>query len=131
MEKMFQKMIFFFFCLIFIVFPLFFLIFTQEFYIINKFYLLGFAALLLILISGLKLLVTKKISWQKQPFDSLVLLFLSTMALSTIFSSPNKIQALLNPNFGLLMMVFLVILYFFLSHSKINAWVGQDRPLHL
>jgi len=40
------------------------------------------------------------------------------MAISVVFSSPNKIQALLNPSFGLVMIIFLAILYFYLSRNN-------------
>ena len=98
-------------------FPFFFLNTTQEYFITNKLYLLGFGVLLLLLLSAVHLLLTKKISWQKRPFDNFVLFFLTTMAISTVFSSPNKIQALLNPSFGLVMMIFLGILYFYISRT--------------
>jgi hypothetical protein len=100
------------------IFPFFFLTFTQEYFVTNKFYLLGFGVLLLILISTIQIIISKKISWQKNPLDNLILLFLTAITLSTLFSSPNKIQALLNPNFGLGMMIFLAILYFYLSRQK-------------
>ncbi|MEK7495449.1 MAG: tetratricopeptide repeat protein [Patescibacteria group bacterium] len=100
------------------IFPFFFLTFTQEYFVTNKLYLLGFGVLLLLLISTIRILISKKISWQKNPFDSLILLFLTAITLSTLFSSPNKIHALLNPNFGLVMMIFLAILYFYLSRQK-------------
>ena len=105
--------------------PIFFLPFTQEYFITNKLYLLAFVALFLLLISIVQLLVTKKISWEKRPFDNFILLFLTVMAISIIFSSPNKIQALLNPNFGPVMMLSLIILYFYLSR---NVRVGSSDP---
>jgi len=102
-------------------FPFFFLPFTQEYFITNKLYLLGFGVLLLLLISTIQILVSKKIFWQKRPFDNFVLLFLTAMAISIVFSSPNKIQALLNPSFGLVMMISLAILYFYLSRSGVGV----------
>jgi tetratricopeptide (TPR) repeat protein len=101
-------------------FPFFFLNFTQEYFITNKFYLLSFGVLLLFLISTIELLISKKISRQITPFDRPVLLFLATITISTIFSSTNKIQALLNPNFGLVMMVSLAVLYFYLSRNNFS-----------
>lgn len=98
--------------------PFFFLDLTQEYFVTNKFYLLGFGSLFLILISGVELLLTKKIIWKKNHLDSLVLLFLTSVALSTLLSSPNKIQALLNPNFGLVILIFLTILYLYISRQK-------------
>lgn len=98
-------------------FPLFFLPITQEFFITNKLYLLSFGALLLFLVSTLQLLVSRKLIWQSRPFDKLIVLFLLTVGLSVVISSPNKIQALLNPNFGLVSLLSLTILYFYLSRS--------------
>ncbi len=95
--------------------PLFLLTSTREFFITNKLYLLAFGALLLLIISTVQLFISKKFVWSKRPFDSFILLFLIAMTVSVIFSSPNKVQALLNPSFGLVMMVSLAILYFYLS----------------
>ncbi len=118
MEKFIQNAKYFILKALVFLFPFFFLNITQEYFVTNKFYLLGFGVLLLIVISTIQILVSKKISWQKGPFDSLIILFLMAVALSNLFSSPNKIQALLNPSFGLVMMAFLAILYFYLSHQK-------------
>jgi len=100
-------------------FPLFFLNTTQEFFITNKLYLLSFGALLLLLASTFHLLFSKKLSWSSRPFDGSVVLFLLAVALSVLISSPNKIQALLNPNFGLVMLLSLTVLYFYLSRNNI------------
>lgn len=118
MEKIIYSLVF--------LFPFFFLPLTQEFFVTNKLYLLGFGSLFLLLISTIQLLLTKRISWKKNPFDNLILLFLTSVAISTLFSSPNKIQALLNPNFGLVMMISLTILYFYLS--RLDVRVGFSDP---
>jgi len=115
MEKFLQNIKFWILGSVLFLFPLFFLPFTQEYFVTNKFYLLAFVVLFLLLLSVVQLLVTKKISWEKRPFDNFILLFLTIIAISIVFSSPNKIQALLNPNFGLVMMISLAILYFYLS----------------
>jgi tetratricopeptide (TPR) repeat protein len=101
-------------------FPLFFLPATQEFFVTNKLYLLSFSALFLLLISTIKIAVTKKISWQKGALDNLLVLFLLSLAISIILSSPNKVQALLNPNFSFLTFFSLTILYFYLSRFSLN-----------
>lgn len=115
MKKSANKLIIF--SLVFL-FPLFFLPITQEFFITNKFYLLAFGGLTLILISCINYLISKKISWISLPFDTPLIVFLLTLGLSIIFSSPNKVQAVLNPNFGLAIFVFLTLFYFFLSRQK-------------
>lgn len=123
MEKIFNKILSLVLCSLVFIFPFFFLPLTQEYFVTNKLYLLAFVCLLLLAISTIKLLVTKKISWQKLAFDNLVLLFVTTVAISTLFSSPNKVQALLNPNFGLVMMISLTILYFYLSRINIPSTI--------
>ncbi len=95
--------------------PLFFLPTTEEFFITNKLYLLAFASLFLLLLSTVQNLISKKISWYSLNLDKPIILFLLTIGLSILISSPNKIQALLNPNFGLLSILSLTILYFYLS----------------
>ncbi len=115
---MIQKVISFILYFLLFAVPFFFLNITQEYFITNKLYFLGFGVLLLLLLSTVNLLLSKKISWQKHPFDSSILLFLTAIAISIVFASPNKVQALLNPNFGLVMMVSLAILYFYLSRSS-------------
>ena len=99
-------------------FSLFFLPTTQEFFISSKLYLLLLAGILLLVTSAIELISKKKIVWQKKPFDTLVILLVLTTAVSTIITSTNKIQALLNPNFGLIMIVGLTIFYFYFSRKK-------------
>jgi len=81
----------------------------------NKLYLLSFGALLLLLVSAINFLINKKIAWQKGAFDSLLTLFLVALSVSIIISSPNKVQAILNPGFGLLTFFSLTVFYFYLS----------------
>jgi tetratricopeptide (TPR) repeat protein len=115
MDKLFNRTIHYFLLTIIFIFPFFFLPVTQEFFLTNKLYLLAFSSLFLLLISTIKIAVTKKISWQKGSFDNLLVLFLLSLAISIIISSPNKVQALLNPNFGFLTFFSLIVLYFYLS----------------
>ena len=115
MAKLFDRTIHYFLLTIIFIFPFFFLPTTQEFFLTNKLYLLAFSSLFLLLISTIKIAVTKKISWQKGSLDNLLVLFLLSLAISIILSSPNKVQALLNPNFGFLTFFSLTVLYFYLS----------------
>jgi len=127
MDKLFNCIIYYFFLTIIFIFPFFFLPVTQEFFLTNKLYLLAFSSLFLLLISTIKLATTKKISWQKGAFDNLLVLFLLSLAISIILSSPNKAQALLNPNFGFLTFFSLTILYFYLSRFSLN--LHQSPPI--
>lgn len=108
-------------------FPLFFLPVTGEFFVTNKFYLLAFFALVLIVVSTVQLLVSKKVAWYNIPTDMPLLLFLSAVSLSLLFSSPNKFAGLLNPTSGLAMFFSLGVIYFFLSRSSssvMKQWVN-------
>ena len=99
-------------------FPLFFLPFTQDFFVFNKFYLLIAAVLLLFISSAISFFVSKKFSWVNKPLDLPILLFITSVALSTVLVSNNKVQALYNFNFGVGVLIFLGILYFYLSRAK-------------
>ncbi|MBI4973552.1 tetratricopeptide repeat protein [Candidatus Roizmanbacteria bacterium] len=99
-------------------FPLFFLPFTQEFFATGKMYLLFFGALLLLVLATGEFLLTKKIVWEKKPLDNAALLFFGASVLSTLLSTPNKIQALLNPSLGVVFLFSCLILYFFASREK-------------
>lgn len=102
-------------------FPLFFLPITSEFFGTNKMYLLALGSLLLLAASTMELLTTKKLTWKKGAFDNSVLLFIIAIALAILISSPNKIQALLNPHFGFVSLLSLAVLYLYLSRSEDSA----------
>ncbi|MCX6730710.1 MAG: hypothetical protein NTZ55_02595 [Candidatus Roizmanbacteria bacterium] len=95
----------------------FFLPFQQDFFTTSKWYLVGFFALLLLLTSLGDFLLSKKATWKKREFDTPFTLFIVAGVLSVLFGSTNKVQALINPQFGLLMFVFLFIIYYYISRS--------------
>jgi len=99
-------------------FPLFFLPFTQEFFVTNKMYFMFFGALTLLLLSALEFLLTKKLVWKRGQFDGTLVLFFITAVLSVIISSPNKIQAVLQPVFGVGVIFSFLVAYFILSRDK-------------
>lgn len=98
-------------------FPLFFLPTTQEFFVTNKLFLLAFGVLVLLVLSTNGVVTTRKIAWKKTSFDNLLLLFLVATSVSVVLSAPNKIEALLNPAFGLVALFSLTLLYFYLSRE--------------
>ena len=106
-------------------FPLFFLPFTQEFFLTNKLYFLGGVALILLLVSTLELAFSKKLEWKKTSIDNLLLLVVLSTALSIVLSSPNKVQALLNPNFGGLLIASLAIIVYYLAREKSWSLFGK------
>jgi tetratricopeptide (TPR) repeat protein len=99
-------------------FPFFFLPITQDFFLFNKLYLLALVVVLLFLSSIIQLMIEKKPVWQNLPSDKAVILFLLTVALSITIISPNKVQAILNANNGLLVFLSLTFLYFYLSRTS-------------
>ena len=103
-------------------FPLF-----QNLIQINIIYVLAFGVLLLLIVSFLQFLISKKFVFQRGFLDIPVIVFLSAVFLSFIVSSTNKMQAFLDPSFGPLMMISLVILYFYLSRNT----GGITPPLQL
>ena len=103
-----------------LLFPLFFLPFTQEFFTTNKLYLLLLADALLILISSFEMIFSKKLSFKLTKLDLLKIFFLAAVLLSTLIISPNKVQALLNPNFGFIMLLSIIIFISYLEKSQLN-----------
>lgn len=95
----------------------FFLPFQQDFFTTAKWYLAGFFALLLILTTVGDFLLSKKATWKRREFDTPLTLFIIAGVFSVLFGSTNKVQALINPQFGLLMFVFLFVIYYYISRS--------------
>lgn len=95
----------------------FFLPFTQDILVTPKWYLLAFSSLLMFLLSLVSFIGSKSIYWVKKDTDGSIFLLVIAAALSTLFSSQNKVQALLHP-MGFGTYVFLFILYFYLSRQK-------------
>jgi len=98
--------------------------FFQNFIQINIVYVLVFGTLLLLIISFLQFLISKKFILQSGSIDLPIIIFLSAVFLSLVITATNKIQALLDPNMGLLMMISLAILYFYVR-------AHHDVPLRL
>lgn len=95
----------------------FFLPFQQDFFVTAKWYLVGFFALILLLTSLGEFLLSKKFTWKKKEFDTPLTLFIVSGVLSVLFGSTNKVQALINPQFGLLMLLFFFVIYYYMSRS--------------
>lgn len=101
-----------------ILFPFFFLPFTQDYFTFNKFYLLAAVAVMLLAAAGIQLLTSKKISLETKPLDLPIVLFLIFFSLSFFLQTPNKMQELIAPNFGLVLFLALTVVYFFASRSS-------------
>lgn len=99
-------------------FPLFFLTTTQDPFTTNKLYFLAAASLVLIFISTLEFITSKKIVWEKKTYDYPILAFIIAIIISIVLTSPNKISALLNVNLGLIKILPLAVIYYYLSRNK-------------
>ena len=95
--------------------PVLFLPITQEFFTTNKFYMLAFGMLIALALLTIQMVFSKSIKWERKPYDGAVLLLVIGVALSLLIVTPNKVEGVLSPNFGLASVMSLSLLYFFLS----------------
>ncbi len=100
------------------VLPLFFLPNTFEFFATNKMYLAAYSSLVILMVATFRFFINRQFVWEKSILDFPVISFLTAGIVSTYFASENRIQSLLNPHSGLIMLVSLVVLYFYLSRQE-------------
>lgn len=72
--------------LLFILFPVFFTNLTTDFFGLPKQALLIFVTLILMILYGIKSVLTEKVSIKRTPFDLAILLFIFVLFLSSLFS---------------------------------------------
>ena len=101
-------------------FPLFFLPTTQEYFLTNKLYLIIFGSCFLVILSAFRLLQTNTISIRWGSVNTYIVSFILIVGASILFSSPNKVQAILQVNMGLGLLVSLLILYMYTSTLKVK-----------
>ncbi len=108
-----------------LLFPLFFLPITREFLIYSKFYFLIFFVVLILFVSLSKFVLTKKLNWASNPAMQPFVLIIISYILSIVLASNNKMQAIFRPQFGLLMILGMVVFYlyasYFLRKAKYSA----------
>ncbi len=105
-------------------FPLFFLPVTRDFLIYSKFYFLVFAVFGVLFLSFGKFLIGRKFTWIHNPATQSLILILLSYILSIVLMSPNKVQAIFNPQYGLVMISAFVIFYFYASHVFSKAQIS-------
>ncbi len=109
--------------LLFFLVPFSFFPFFQNLIRINIEYLFAFGSLLLLMISFLQFLLSKKIVLHKGPINAPIIIFLSAIFLSFMIASTNKMQALLDPNMGFMIVFALSIFYFYgRQYAKNNSF---------
>ncbi|MBP9690663.1 hypothetical protein KBD81_01140 [Candidatus Woesebacteria bacterium] len=105
-------------------FPLFFLPLTRDFLIYSKFYFLVFAMFGILILSFGKFIIGRKFTWIHNPATQSMILILLSYILSIVLMSPNKLQAIYNPQYGLVMITMFVVFYFYTSHVFSKAEVS-------
>ncbi len=105
-------------------FPVFFLPITREFLIYSKYYLLVFFVLTLFFVSLSKFVLTKKMTWTSNPALQSFLLIILAYILSIVLSSPNKIQAVFRPQYGLVMILGMMAYYLYASNTFKKAFIN-------
>lgn len=111
--------------LILFLFPLVFLPITTEFYATNKQYFLLICSVILTLLSLIELTKTQKAVRTFKIFDIPVLMFVIAIGFSVLLVSPNKIMAITAPVTGLLSIISVAGLYFFLSREKHDSHLSS------
>ncbi len=96
---------------------------TSEFYDTAKFFILGLAVLILLLIWGIRLLTENKITIIKTPLDLLLLLFLVVAVLSTVLSATpyTALYGNLPKISGSLLFQIIAVLLYFMVVSNIKS----------
>lgn len=105
-------------------FPLFFLPLTRDFVVYSKYYFFVFALFGLLFLSFGKFLLSRKFTWIHNPATQSMFLIILSYILSVVLMSPNKIQAIFNPQYGLVMIVAFAIFYFYASHVFAKAKIA-------
>lgn len=110
-------------------FPLFFLPITRDFLIYSKFYFLALVLFGVLLLSLGKFLLTKKFTWVHNLATQSLILILLSYILSIVLMSPNKLQAVFNPQYGLILVTSMVLLYLYASHAFAKAKISPFLPI--
>ncbi|PJC33876.1 hypothetical protein CO051_00810, partial [Candidatus Roizmanbacteria bacterium CG_4_9_14_0_2_um_filter_39_13] len=110
-------------------FPLFFVPITRDFLIYSKFYFLTLVLFGVLFISLGKFLLTKKFTWFRNLATQSLILILLSYILSIVLMSPNKLQAIYNPQYGLVLVASMVILYLYASHVFTKAKISPILPI--
>lgn len=109
--------------------PVFFLPLTSEYYSTSKFYLLAIAVVLLIAINIVEIIIRKKARLMGSRLDIPLVVFLAGILVSTLISSTNKFQALVNLNLGFIPLLFVFAMYLFVSKSDEKTKMLIDRAI--
>lgn len=104
--------------LLFFVYPLLFSPLFTDVFATTKFLFLTVVVVLVLLLKGIKVIVSRRLDFFKSPFDNVLYLLVVAFLLSTIISAPNKVEALIDANRGAVPIIFWVLLLFGLPKNK-------------
>lgn len=102
-------------------FPVFFSPLTQEYYSFNKFFLLVYGSIILVVVYFVHLLFTKKIFVRFSIYEKLLTLLLLFTTLSVLFSSTNKISSLLSTINSPILYFALLVFFMAISRKKVKS----------
>ncbi len=106
--------------------PLFFLPITSEFYDFNKQALVIFLALTSLLILTISFVAERQVTLTFSPIGLPILVFLTSIALSTIVKSPNRLDAIIDPGqtgtYIGLALIFFCAINFIRTKSQLNIF---------
>ncbi len=115
--------------LFFLLFPLFFLPVLPNMFATAKLILLAVTVAVFLLIKAAKVVVSRKLTLHRSGFDNAIFLFAISYLLSVLVVSPNKVDALIDPSRGALLMVLLSLLVFLVPKNKQNILVASTISL--
>lgn len=123
-EKLFQKIEKYIIYVLVFLLPFTVLSISSNPFTISKLAILAFFICLLILLTGVRSIITGKFTFNSSSFDIPVLLIALSYILSTIFRTPNKMEGILLPG-TTTAIVGGVLLYFLLNQLKDKAEVSK------
>lgn len=105
----------------FFLYPLLFSTLFPNAFATTKLVLLAVIFIALLLVKAAKIVNDRKLELYASPFNSPLFLFGVAYLVSVVVSSPNKIEALLDPSRGAVMVILLVMLQFLMPSNKAVA----------
>jgi Tfp pilus assembly protein PilF len=105
----------FFFYFLIIAFPFFILPISRDFIVYGKIQLIAFVIGVTFLSTFASFIFSKKIIWTHNPATQSMVLIVLSVILSILLISPNKVQAIYNPIFGLTTILLLILMYYGLT----------------
>jgi tetratricopeptide (TPR) repeat protein len=124
MTKILEKFIFWGIAILVFLLPIFFLPITTDFYFFNKTMLLYCFVAILLILWGLKMVLTRQVKFVRTPFDLPVALFALVTILALVLSRIPKPGVFFNFGIGQ-QIIALTILYFLITNNIKNGYMAK------